>query len=156
MSTLFNGPSGFWNIGASVVQTVFDAGRRRAASDQAIAFYDQNTAAYRQTVLTAFQEVEDNLAAQRILEDESKTQDAAVAAAQKSLNQSMTRYRGGVTTYLEVLTAQSTALSDERVAVQILGRRMTAAVLLIKALGGGWDASQLPSFAEVSRRGSSQ
>jgi len=152
MSTLFNGPSGFWNIGASVVQTVFDAGRRRAASDQAYAAYDQSAAAYRQTVLTAFQEVEDNLAAQRILEDEGKTQEGAVAAAQKLLNQSMTRYTGGVTTYLEVLTSQSTALSDERVAVQILGRRMTAAVLLIKALGGGWDASQLPTFTEVSRR----
>ena len=141
--TFLNLSSGFWGIGAAAVQTVFDGGRRRAGVEQARAAYDQNVATYRQTVITAFQEVEDNLAAQRILQDETKAQDAAVVAAEHSLALSLNRYRGGVTTYLEVITAQSAALSNERSAVQILGRRMTAAVLLIKALGGGWDSSQL-------------
>lgn len=143
IQTLVNGPSAFWSIGGAAVQTLFDGGRRRAVSEQARAAYDENVANYRQSVLTAFQEVEDNLAAQRILETEAKTQDAAVASAQQSLALSLNRYKGGVTTYLEVITAQSAALANERAAVQILGRRMSAAVLLIKALGGGWDASQL-------------
>ena len=95
-------------------------------------------------MLTAFQDVEDNLAALRILEQEATTENAAVTAAEHSLALSNNRYKGGVTTYLEVITAQSVALSDERVAVQIAGRRMTAAVLLIKALGGGWTTSTLP------------
>ncbi len=139
----FSGPSGLLSAGVATVVTAFDAGRRRAVSDRAWAAYDQTVANYRQTVLSAFQDVEDNLAAMRILEDEAKTQDAAVAAAEHSLNLSTTRYRGGVTTYLEVITAQGLALSDERTAVQILGRRMVASVLLIKALGGGWNASNL-------------
>lgn len=99
---------------------------------------------YRQTTLAAFEEVEDNLAALRILQDVAKTQDAAVAAAQHSLALSTTRYQGGVTSYLEVVTAQSAALADERASVDILTRRMVASVLLIKALGGGWNVSQIP------------
>ena len=146
---LLNGPSGFWSLGASAAQTVFDAGRRRAVTQQSQAIYDQTVANYRQTVLSAFQEVEDNLAAQRILADEAQTQQAAVTAAEQSLALSNNRYRGGVTTYLEVITAQSAALSNERTAVQILGRRMTASVQLIKALGGGWDAKDLPSMQAV-------
>jgi outer membrane protein TolC len=113
-------------------------------NEQARAVYDQSVANYRETVLGAFQEVEDSLAALRLLEDEAKTQDAAVAAAQQSLQLSNNRYKGGVATYLEVITAQSIALSDQRVAVQIAGRRMTASVSLIKALGGGWNANDLP------------
>jgi NodT family efflux transporter outer membrane factor (OMF) lipoprotein len=140
----FNGPSAFVAAGASAVGTVFDAGRRRGLNEQARAVYDQSIANYRETVLGAFQEVEDSLAALRLLEDEAKTQDAAVAAAQKSLQLSNNRYKGGVATYLEVITAQSIALSDQRVAVQIAGRRMTASVSLIKALGGGWNANDLP------------
>jgi len=136
-------PSAFAFVGASAVVTAFDAGRRRAASDQARAAYDQTVANYRQDVLTAYQEVEDNLAALRLLEDESNTQTRAVAAAQHSLALSNNRYRGGVTTYLEVITAQTTALSNERTAVQISGRRMVDSVLLIKALGGGWNAASL-------------
>jgi len=146
---LLNGSSGFWSVGASAVQTVFDAGRRRAVTQQAQSTYDQTIANYRQTVLTAFQEVEDNLAAQRILDSEAQTQQVAVTSAEQSLTLSNNRYRGGVTTYLEVLTAQSIALSNERTAVQILGRRMTASVQLIKALGGGWDVKDLPSMQAV-------
>jgi outer membrane protein TolC len=99
---------------------------------------------YQETVLGAFQEVEDSLAGLRLLEEEAKTQDAAVASAQHSLQLSTNRYRGGVATYLEVITAQSIALTDQRVAVEIGGRRMTASVSLIKALGGGWNAANLP------------
>ncbi len=146
---LLNGTSSFWSLGGSALQTVFDAGRRRAVTQQAQATYDQTVANYRQTVLSAFQEVEDNLAAQRILASEAETQQAAVAAADQSLALSLNRYRGGVTTYLEVITAQSIALSDERTGVQILGRRMAASVQLIKALGGGWDLKELPSMQSV-------
>jgi NodT family efflux transporter outer membrane factor (OMF) lipoprotein len=140
----FNGPSGFLIGGASALVTAFDVGRRRAVTDEAKAAYDQSVANYRQTVLGAFQDVEDSLAALRLLEDEAKTQDVAVAAAQHSLALSNNRYKGGVTTYLEVITAQSTALSDQRVSVEIAGRRMAASVSLIKALGGGWTAANLP------------
>jgi len=141
------GPSGFAAAGISALVTVFDVGRRRAGVEQAQAAYDQAVANYRQTVLTAFQEVEDNLAALRILENEAKTQAAAVTAAHHSLELSHNRYKGGVVTYLEVITAQSTTLSNERVAVDILRRRMDATVLLIKALGGGWNASSLPTVS---------
>ena len=142
----FNGPSGFIAAGASALGTVFDAGRRRAQVDVARASYDQAVANYRETVLSAFQEVEDNLAALRVLEDEAKTQDLAVTSAEHSLTLSTNRYKGGVTTYLEVITAQSTALTDQRTAVEIAGRRMTASVALIKALGGGWNAATLPAL----------
>lgn len=144
-------PSAFAIVGASAVVTAFDVGRRRAASDQARAAYDQTVASYRLDVLTAYQEVEDNLAALRLLEDESNTQTAAVAAAEHSLALSNNRYKGGVTTYLEVITAQTTALANERTAVQISGRRMVDSVLLIKALGGGWDAASLSTVKMESR-----
>jgi NodT family efflux transporter outer membrane factor (OMF) lipoprotein len=136
-------PSAFATVGASAVVTAFDVGRRRAASDQARAAYEQTVANYRQNVLVAYQEVEDNLAALRLLEDESSTQAAAVAAAEHSLALSTNRYRGGVTGYLEVITAQTAALANERASVQISGRRMVDSVLLIKALGGGWNAASL-------------
>jgi NodT family efflux transporter outer membrane factor (OMF) lipoprotein len=141
---LFQGPSGFWSLGAQATEILFDAGRRHAISDQARAAYDQSVDNYRQTVLTAFQEVEDNLAALHILEEEAKTQDGAVKSAEHSLSLSETRYRGGVTSYLEVTIAQSAALSNERSAVDILTRRIVSSVLLIKALGGGWSVSQIP------------
>jgi NodT family efflux transporter outer membrane factor (OMF) lipoprotein len=152
ITNLLSGPSGFLLAGASAMVTAFDAGRRHAVSDQAYATYDQSVANYRETVLGAFQDVEDNLAALRILQDEAKTQQAAVQAAQNSLNLSLNRYKGGVTTYLEVITAQGLALSDERTAVQILGRRITASVLLVRALGGGWDSSTLPQRPECCGR----
>ena len=144
-------PSAFASVGASAVVTAFDVGRRRAANDQARAAYDQTVANYRQNVLTAYQEVEDNLAALGLLEDESGTQTAAVAAAEHSLALSTNRYRGGVTTYLEVITAQTTALASERTSVQISGRRMVDSVLLIKALGGGWNAASLSTVKVDSR-----
>jgi NodT family efflux transporter outer membrane factor (OMF) lipoprotein len=144
ITTLIQGPSGLWSFGGAAAETLFDAGRRRGVSDQAIATHERFVASYRETVLTAFQEVEDNLAALRILEDEAKTEDAAVAAAQHSLALSINRYKGGVTSYLEVTTAQSAALADEVTAVNLLTRRMTASVLLIKAIGGGWNVSQIP------------
>jgi NodT family efflux transporter outer membrane factor (OMF) lipoprotein len=148
ITTLINGPSGLWSIGLSATATVFDVGRRRALNDQARAAYDYQVATYRQSVLNGFQQVEDNLAAVRILENEAKVQDEAVAAAQRSLDLSITRYKGGVTSYLEVITAQNAALTDEVTAVNILGRRMANTVLLIQALGGGWDRSSLPERPE--------
>jgi len=148
ITTLLTGPSGLWSVGGSAVMTVFDVGRRRAVTDQALAAYDYQVAAYRENVLTGFQQVEDNLAAVRILENEARVQDEAVVAAQRSLDLSITRYKGGVTTYLEVITAQSAALSDQVTAVNILGRRMANTALLIQALGGGWEKSSLPERPE--------
>jgi outer membrane protein TolC len=139
-----------------VLETIFDGGRRRSVSQQARAVYDQTAANYQETVLTAFQEVEDNLAALRILADEQNTEAVAVAAAQRSLQLSINRYKGGVATYLEVTTAQEAALTDERTAVEILGRRATDTVLLIKALGGGWDVSQMPDIHQVDHATVSQ
>jgi NodT family efflux transporter outer membrane factor (OMF) lipoprotein len=148
ITTLANGPSALWSIGLSAVGTLFDGGRRRSLNDQARAAYDYQVASYRESVLTGFQQVEDNLAAVRILENEAQVQEEAVVAAQRSLDLSVTRYKGGVTSYLEVITAQSAALSDEVTAVNILGRRMANTVLLIQALGGGWDRSTLPERPE--------
>ena len=148
ITTLFQGPSAMWAVGGSVVQTIFDGGRRRAANDEAKAAYDSTVASYRETVLTAFQQVEDNLASLRILQEEAKDQASAVQAAQHSLDLSNIRYEDGYTSYLEVTTAQNAALSDEVTAVNILGRRMASAVLLIEALGGGWDRGSLPQRPE--------
>jgi NodT family efflux transporter outer membrane factor (OMF) lipoprotein len=139
------GPSALWSVGGSAAETVFDAGRRRAVSDQAKASYDEMVADYQQTVLTSFQQVEDSLSDLRVLDEEAKTQDAAVAAANRALDQSTNRYKGGLDTYLTVITAQSTALANERTAVSLLTRRLTSTVLLVKALGGGWDVSKLPA-----------
>jgi outer membrane protein TolC len=152
LGTVLQGPSFLWTLGAGAVETAFDAGRRRAATEQAQAAYDQTVASYRQTVLTAFQNVEDNLAALRILEQEAETQNTAVQAAERSLLLSTNRYKGGVANYLEVLTAQGIALADERAAVDILRRRLDASVLLIKALGGGWDAATgIPAVGVVGK-----
>jgi NodT family efflux transporter outer membrane factor (OMF) lipoprotein len=148
ITTLISGPGILWSVGPTAVLTVFDVGRRRAASDQAIAAFDQTVANYRQTVLTGFQQVEDNVAALRILEHEAQVQNEAVTSAQKYLELANTRYIGGVTSYLEVTTAESAALSDEVTAVTILGRRMVAAVTLVQALGGGWNSSDLPQRPE--------
>lgn len=141
-----NWPSRLWAVGPSAVQTLFDAGRRRATSESAVANYDAAVADYRQIALAAFQQVEDNLAALRILDQEAKQQRQAVVSAQESLQLFTNRYKGGVDTYLQVVTAQTTALLNERNETDIARRRMDASVLLIKALGGGWDVSNLPSL----------
>jgi NodT family efflux transporter outer membrane factor (OMF) lipoprotein len=148
ITTLLQGPSAMWSLGASATMTLFDGGRRRALNDEAKTSYDSTVASYRQTVLTGFQQVEDNLAALRILEQEAGVQASAVQDAQRSLDLSNSRYQGGVTSYLEVITAQNAALSDELTAVNILGRRMASAVLLIQAIGGGWDSANLPQRPE--------
>jgi NodT family efflux transporter outer membrane factor (OMF) lipoprotein len=144
LAKLFTAASRFWSVGANISQTVFDGGLRRAQTDFALAAYDATVATYRQTVLTAFQGVEDNLAALRILEEEARLQDEAVKAAQQYLNVITSQYKAGTVSYLNVITAQATVLSNELTAIQIRGRRMTAAVLLIQALGGGWKTSELP------------
>lgn len=142
--TWIQGPSALWSLGGSAIETLFDAGRRHAITDQARDAYEAQAANYRQSVLNAFQEVEDNLAALRILNDEAKTQAAAVEAARRSLQISTNRYKGGVTTYLEVLTAQTAQLTDERTQDDITTRQFAASVQLIEALGGGWNRTQLP------------
>ncbi|MGA9884828.1 MAG: efflux transporter outer membrane subunit [Candidatus Acidiferrales bacterium] len=144
IANLLQGPSGFWSLAGSAAELVFDGGQRRGISEQARSAFRQSVDQYRQTTLVAFQEVEDNLAALRILQKEAKVEDAAVAAAQHSLDLSNTRYKGGVTSYLEVTTAESAALNDERTAVNIAAQRMTASVLLVKALGGSWSVAQIP------------
>jgi NodT family efflux transporter outer membrane factor (OMF) lipoprotein len=140
----FNWPSRFWAVGPELSQTLFDAGRRRATKNISVDQYDATVADYRQTVLTAFQQVEDNLAALRVLETEAQQQREATASAEQSLDLFQTRYEGGVDTYLQVVTWQTAALNNQRNDLDILQRRMDASVLLIKALGGGWDTTQIP------------
>jgi len=142
----FNWPSRMWAVGPQMSQTLFDAGRRRAVSESATANYDGTVASYRQTTLSAFQEVEDNLAALRILETEAQQQQQATASASESLQLFTNRYVGGVDNYLQVITAQTALLTNQRNDIDIQRRRMDASVLLVKAIGGGWDASQLPRF----------
>ncbi len=144
-TTLIQGPSALWSLGGSAVELLFDAGRRHALTEEARDVYEQNVANYRQTVLQAFQEVEDNLSGLRILNSESVAQQRAVDSAQRSLLISTNRYKGGVTTYLEVITAQTTQLANERTAADITTREFAASVQLIKALGGGWDTTKLPT-----------
>jgi NodT family efflux transporter outer membrane factor (OMF) lipoprotein len=144
-----NWPSRFWAVGPSAFQTLFDAGRRRASSENARANYDATVAGYREATLTAFQQVEDNLAALRILDQEAQQQHAAVASSQNLLDLSMNRYKGGVDTYLQVITSQTINLTNQRTEADILRRRMDASVLLIKALGGGWNLSNLPTVSSL-------
>jgi NodT family efflux transporter outer membrane factor (OMF) lipoprotein len=150
IATLFQGPAAAWAFGAGALETVFDGGQRHALNAEAQAAYDQTVAAYRQTVLTAFQDVEDNLAALRILEQESAKQDVAVQAAERSVVLSVNEYRGGLVDYLQVLTTQTVSLSDQLTSVNILGRRTVATVQLIEAVGGGWDVSRLPSAQSMA------
>jgi NodT family efflux transporter outer membrane factor (OMF) lipoprotein len=145
----FTWPSRFWAVGPSMAETLFDGGRRRATSTAARANYDATVAHYRESTLTAFQQVEDNLAALRILSQEAQQQKEATGSAQESLQIFTDRYIGGADPYLQVLTAQTIALQNERNDVDILRRRMDASVLLIKALGGGWTVSELPKTAEM-------
>jgi len=143
-------PSRFWSVGPGLAETVYDAGRRRATLNQSIAAYDATVANYRQTVLTAFQQVEDNLAALRVLENEAQAEDNAVKAAQNSLDISTYQYKAGTVNYLTVITEQAILLQDQVQALNILTRRMSASVLLVEALGGGWDTSKLPTVHDVA------
>jgi NodT family efflux transporter outer membrane factor (OMF) lipoprotein len=145
-------PSRFWAIGASAAQTIFDAGRRRATSDAALAGYDASVGGYRETALTSFQQVEDNVAALRILEHEGVQQHHAVLSAEESLQLFTNRYQGGVDNYLQVIVAQTVLLTSERTEIDIARRRMDASVLLIKALGGGWNTSDLPQISMLDKK----
>jgi NodT family efflux transporter outer membrane factor (OMF) lipoprotein len=155
LSTLIRWPARLWTVGPSLSETLFDFGRRRAQVQQVEAAWDGAVATYRQSVLTAFQEVEDNLAALHILDVEAAQEDQAVKEALQSVDLELERYKGGVDSYLNVITTQTIALSDERTAVTILQRRMLAAVNLISALGGGWNAANLPNPDQLRSAGAS-
>jgi NodT family efflux transporter outer membrane factor (OMF) lipoprotein len=148
-------PSRFWSVGPSVAETIFDAGLRRATVDQYRATYDQTVANYRETVLIAFQQVEDNLASLRILFQNVEQQDAAVEAAARSLREATVRYKAGLDPYLNVISAQTILLTNQETAVNYRTQQMVASVQLIKALGGGWDVTKIPSAkdlrADISR-----
>ncbi len=136
-------PSRFWSVGPAIAETVFEGGLRRALTEDARAAYDANVAFYRQTVLAAFGQVEDNLAALRILGDEARAQDRAVKASARTVSVVTNQYKAGVAAYLDVIAAQTARLANEKAAAQIMGSRLTASVLLIKALGGGWNVSEI-------------
>lgn len=146
IATLLRASNFLWSAGPTLSQTIFDAGRRGAVSQQALASYDETAANYRQTTLTAFQQVEDNLAVLHTLTLEAKQQHDATVAAQAAERIFNNRYVGGIDTYLQVVTAQTTALQNERNEIAIERRQMDASVLLIKALGGGWTTAQLPKY----------
>jgi outer membrane protein TolC len=152
-SNWLSAPSQLWSLGpAAGILTVFDAGRHRAQTAQARAIYDEQVADYRNTVLIAYQEVEDNLAALRQLQQESVTEAAAVTATSTALQQAQYRYKAGLVTYLEVATAENSFLQAQLAGLAIRVRRLNASVLLVKALGGGWRAEDLrPS--EIAARG---
>jgi NodT family efflux transporter outer membrane factor (OMF) lipoprotein len=138
VAKLLQTASGFWTVAPAAASAIFDGGRRRSVSAQATAAYERTVAVYRETTLTAFREVEDQLAVLRVLNEESVVQQAALSAAERALTLATNRYKGGISTYLEVIVAQNAALTSRRAALNIFARRMTATVLLIKALGGGW------------------
>jgi NodT family efflux transporter outer membrane factor (OMF) lipoprotein len=142
--TWFQGPSSLWSLGAQATELLFDAGQRHALTDAARHTYEAQSAGYKNTVLSAFQDVEDQLSSLRILESESTVEQRAVASAQRSYDLSKARYKGGVTSYLEVLTAESALLQNQRTSLDLQTRQFVASVGLVRALGGGWDASQLP------------
>jgi NodT family efflux transporter outer membrane factor (OMF) lipoprotein len=144
-------PSRFWSAGPSVAETIFDAGLRKATVQQYRANYDATVANYRQTVLTAFQQVEDNLASLRILQQDIEQQNAATEAASRALQEATTRYKAGLDPYLNVIAAQTALLNDQQAAVMFRVQRKVAEVQLIKALGGGWNVSQIPSARNVGK-----
>jgi NodT family efflux transporter outer membrane factor (OMF) lipoprotein len=152
LATWFTWPSRFWSVGSQLAETLFDAGRRRGVVAGQRAAYDATVAAYRGTVLTAMQQVEDNLAALRILATEAEKVQQTVHAAQRTLDISTAQYRAGTASYLPVITSQATLLNAQVVEVNLLTRRLTASALLIEALGGGWNASQLPTRQATAAR----
>ena len=143
LGSLFNAPSLIWSVGADAFEPIFQGGRNRANLSAARAAYDQSVANYRQSVLTAFQQVEDGISNLSTLSQALTTQSAAVEDARRALTIANNRYVGGVTTYLDVITAQTTLLNSQRLATQLLGQQMVSAVYLVKALGGGWDAGEI-------------
>ena len=146
LATLFTVPSLFWSVGPQLAATLFDGGLRKGQLHFSKDAYDASVAIYRQTVLTAFQQVEDQLSSLRILEQEQSVQEEARKAAQQAVDIAMAQYRAGTADYLAVIVLQAALLQAERQVIDILTRRLTASVLLIEALGGGWDTSQLPSY----------
>ena len=144
IGTLIQGPSALWSLGGQATELLFDAGKRHAITDQAKHNYEAQASTYRATVLGAFNEVEDRLSDLRVLSEEANTEQRAVAAAQHSLDLSNQRYKGGATNYLEVLVAESTLLTNQRTSTDLVTRQFAASVGLIRALGGGWDVTQLP------------
>jgi NodT family efflux transporter outer membrane factor (OMF) lipoprotein len=151
-SHFFNLGSKFWSVGPSLSETIYDGGLRRATVNQFITTYNADVATYRQTVLTAFQQVEDSLAAVRLLSQQVLKQQQAVASSQEALNLEMARYQTGVDPYLDVVTLQTTLLSNQETLASLHVLEMTNSVTLIEALGGGWDLSQLPTPADVSKK----
>jgi NodT family efflux transporter outer membrane factor (OMF) lipoprotein len=145
-------PSRFWSVGPSLSETIFDAGLRRATVQQFVALYNADVASYRETVLTAFQQVEDSMAAVRIMSKQIQQQQEAEQSAERYLELAKARYFTGVDTYLNVLVAQTTLLSDQQTLASLRTQAMTASVQLIEALGGGWDLSQLPTPSQVSQK----
>jgi len=143
IATLVNAPSALWSLGGDVLQPIFNGGRNRANLASTRAAYDESVANYRESVLEAFQQVEDGLSGLALLDQAAKTQGKAVTDSRRALDLANDRYVGGVTTYLDVITAQSTLLANERLATQLLGQQMTTSVYLVKALGGAWDASEI-------------
>ena len=142
--TWIQGPSSLWSLGAQATELLFDAGQRHALTDQARHLYEAQADTYRNTVLLAFQDVEDQLSNLRVLEQESTVEDRAVAAAQQSFDLSNARYKGGVTSYLEVLTAEAALLQNQRAVIDLRTRQFASSVGLVRALGGGWDTTMLP------------
>jgi outer membrane protein TolC len=147
---LFTAPARFWSIGASASETIFDAGLRRATVAQYTAAYNADVAAYKQTVLTAFQQVEDYIATLRVLTLQIERQQAAVAAAQRYVDIATARYETGLDPYLNVMTAELTLLSDQQTETTLRVSQMMSAVELIQALGGGWEVTQLPAASKVT------
>jgi NodT family efflux transporter outer membrane factor (OMF) lipoprotein len=152
IKNLLSWPSRFWSVGPSVSETVYDGGLRRATVNQYIATYNADLAAYRQSVLTAFQQVEDYLAAVRILSQQILRQQEAVSSSRTFLTLEQARYDTGIDPYIDVVTAQTTLLANQESLTQIQIQEMTASVQLIEALGGGWDRSQLPTPAQVTEK----
>ncbi len=143
ITSLFTAPSAIWSLGGDLLQPIFEGGRNRANLAATKSAYDESVANYREAVLTAFQQVEDGLSDLNALSQAGTTQNAAVSDARRALELANNRYNGGVTSYLDVIVAQSQLLTNERLATQLLGQQMVTSVYLVKALGGAWDASQI-------------
>jgi NodT family efflux transporter outer membrane factor (OMF) lipoprotein len=152
IGSLFTWPSRFFSVGPSASETLFDGGLRRGLLNQYKAQYEANAAAYRQTVLTAFQQTEDYIAAERLLGQQRQEQQEAIVAAQRYYDLSNIRYKTGVDTYLNVFTAETSLLSNQQTGISLYVQQMTSSVELIEAIGGGWDTSQLPSEKAVASR----